>query len=286
MAPRVFIGVVTHEGSRFRERATAQLDELAGRARARGWDVDTWVNALDGYSSEAFPLTRTVILRSAMDQAKLEYRWRRYLVDAEALSPSRRLGRWARDAALLAGTATVRSARYLGPWPFAPVDRLEGAAAVVRLLNIDLSHLDLLRSAQGADWALILEDDAQAAGGAAAMDRVIDAFEALAESPVAFISASRSIAHDDLGVTDLLGPAVDGLRSPLVPITNTVCAVGYSAAMLDWLPGAIEGPGLMPAVPIDWRLNRAVMEAVATGRLGPASCIWLDPAPFVQGSMH
>jgi len=286
MAPRVFIGVVTHEGSRFREPATAQLDALAARARDRGWQVATAVNAHDGYSREEFPLGRGVILRSALAQARLEHRWRRYLAHGEELPPVAGAARWIRDAALLAGTATVRSARYLGPRPLSPVDRLPGSSAVVRLLNIDLSHIDLLQQAQESDWALILEDDAQAEGGPAAMDRVLDAFDALAGTPVAFINASRSIDHDALGVAGLLGPRVDGRRAARIPITNTVCAVAYSASTLAWLPHAIEGSGLMPVVPIDWRLNRAVMDAVHERRLGPDACVWLDPAPFVQGSMH
>jgi hypothetical protein len=286
MAPRVFIGLVTHERSRFRDRATNQIGQLADRTRIRGWDVVIAVNSDDAYRPGTFPITRAVLLRSAIDQAFLEFRWRRYLARAEALAGIRRARRWARDTALLAGTATARSARYLRPCPFSSVERLAGWTAVVRLLNIDLSHVDLLQQARGADWALILEDDALADAGPDAMDRLLDTIDAVAGSDVAFINASRSIDHDALGVTSLLGPTEAGFRRTRVPVTNTVCAVAYSAAMLEWLPDAIERAGLVPVVPIDWRLNRAVMDAVGDGRLGPASCVWLDPAPFVQGSMH
>jgi len=43
---------------------------------------------------------------------------------------------------------------------------------------------------------------------------------------------------------------------------------------------------LSPVLPIDWKLNVALMNLVAAGKLGEGDCWQVDPAPFIQGSMH
>lgn len=281
------MGVVTHRRSRFREDALRQLAALADEAGARGWRVETLVSDRDDYDAARLPIDRRTVRASALAQARLEYRWRRYLAAAEGLPVASGAVRAVRDAALWAGTSVVRSARYLSPWPWAPVQRLHGHGSVVRLLNIDLSHLRVLRTAGAAepDWVLILEDDARTDDPRSAMDALCGALDRAGEQPL-YVNASRSIDHSDLGVEGLLGPQQDGIRVARVPVTNTVCAVLYRGTAVMQLADDIEEPGLLPAVPIDWRLNRVLMDRVAEHSMGSDSCWFLDPAPFTQGSMH
>ncbi len=80
MGPTLFVGVVTHERSRFRLDGSLDglLDALAGSARAAGCQVRAVISARDDYDPRRFPLTRGLVVRSAIAQARLEYRWRRY----------------------------------------------------------------------------------------------------------------------------------------------------------------------------------------------------------------
>ncbi len=290
MGRSLFIGVVTHGHSRFRQEASALVDALAGQGRARGFEVGTDVSDRNDYDADRFPITRALLLRSVTAQSVLEYRWRRYLEAGAARRPLARARRLVRDVAMLGGTLVVRTGRYFGPWPLARVDRLHGSGAVVRLLNIDLSHLRLMNEAigAGADWALVIEDDASATSAAEAMDAIVAAIERSAGALPSYVNASRSISTADLGIDALLGrlPEAAGILAASRPVTNTVCAVLYSGEMLRWLAARIEQDGLVPVLPIDWRLNQAVMAGFEEGRLGPGSCWVLDPAPFVQRSMH
>ena len=43
---------------------------------------------------------------------------------------------------------------------------------------------------------------------------------------------------------------------------------------------------MTPVAPIDWKLNRALMELWRDGALGPSDCWWVEPGPIVQRSMH
>jgi hypothetical protein len=290
MGRSLFIGVVTHGRSQFREEAAALVESLAMQARESGFEVTTAVSDRDDYDAHRFPITRGLLLRSVTAQSVLEYRWRRYLAAGIPRRPLARAGRLAKDAALLGGTLVVRTGRYFGPWPLSGVDRLAGSGAVIRLLNIDLSHLRMLNEAAAvaADWALVVEDDASTASAAEAMSSLIAAMDLVDGSGPAFVNASHSISLAALGIAELLEP-VPGGGGVLVarrPVTNTVCAILYGAAMVRWLAARIESDGLVPVLPIDWRLNRAVMAAFDEGVLGPGSCLVLEPAPFVQRSMH
>jgi hypothetical protein len=69
-------------------------------------------------------------------------------------------------------------------------------------------------------------------------------------------------------------------------VTNTVCAVLYRSTFLaDLLPTLKDIP-MEPIVPIDWKLNAALMQLVREGTIGDGDCFTLEPAPIRQSSMH
>jgi len=43
---------------------------------------------------------------------------------------------------------------------------------------------------------------------------------------------------------------------------------------------------MQPIVPIDWKVNDAIMNLSHTGVLGPGDCYTVDPGPIRQASMH
>ncbi len=164
-----------------------------------------------------------------------------------------------------------------------------------RLINIELSHVDLMRTglASGAGWILILEDDA-ASLDASDCAAGLCGLMASAPSSVAFINVSESFSHEELGIDGLLQPAPAqwaGPRSREVltaarPVTNTVCAILYRADFVGALLDAFDRMPMTPVVPIDWKLNEAIMQLHAAGDLGSGSCWLVSPAPIDQLSMR
>jgi hypothetical protein len=266
----LFVGLVTHARSRFRERGVAMVDSLAERLGGLGVATEVLVSERDAYDPHGLPIDRAERQRSARYQADLEYRWRRYL------------GVGAARAGALRAAMSLRRRLSLTD------------ADLVRLLNIDLSHLRCLDEgvASGRPWVLVLEDDARLPDGGAAAEPLAGLLEALAGRPVVLASLSQSIDLHRLGVAHLLAPdpslSVPGttVLAAARPVTNTVCATLYRADFAAEVASAIRARGLLPVAPIDWRLNEVILAMVADGRLDGRSCVWTDPGLFVQGSMH
>lgn len=160
-------------------------------------------------------------------------------------------------------------------------------AVLTRLLNIDYSHLRIWRHslAVGAKATLVIEDDAQLVSDEIALliGSLMDRFD----DRSVLVNCSESLDHGSLGVEQILrrAPATDRIgtvevRDPRPSITNTVCANLYSAAALEKLLWHIDHRGLVPVLPIDWRVNDFLIDNP------DVSTWWLLPAPFVQGSMH
>ena len=167
---------------------------------------------------------------------------------------------------------------------------------ITRLLDIEVSHLDLLRwgVGQGADWVLVLEDDAMA-------NDLVDCAEGLAAlvalggSMPKYVNVSESFSLAELGIDHLVRP-VEGVGwagssdrmvlSADRPVTNTVCAILYRASFANELLATMEALPSEPVVPIDWKLNLALMELFSSGSLPAGSCWLVEPAPIVQMSMR
>ena len=191
----LFIGVVSHEGSRF---AVSQgpgglAAVLAEQLRSLGQSVLVEVSTVDAYDPVQLPITPAMVSACLTAQVHLDRRWARYL--GRARGP-----RWWATH----GLRWVRRAEQLVRPP--------GPKLVERLLNIEMAHFALLRSglAIGADWVLILEDDASsvdvvdcAAGLAWLMSSRAD------ERQPSYVNISQSFALDELGISDLLTVAPD-----------------------------------------------------------------------------
>jgi len=173
------------------------------------------------------------------------------------------------------------------------ISYLLNSSSLARLANIDLSHLRVLKEgvASGADWVLIIEDDAQFADPVKTAGVVGTVLEFLGHPTRSiFVNLSESIDTVELRVDGIVsaGNPVLALTngSELLEISqaisNTVCANIYSLNFANEFAWAIEVQGIFPSVPIDWRLNQLIMEA----RVTPVECYWVKPGPFLQGSMH
>ncbi|MCX6432181.1 MAG: hypothetical protein NTX29_05155 [Actinobacteria bacterium] len=275
----LFIGVVSHEGSRFSvsQGPGGLAQQLVAPLAQLGVEAHAQVNTADLHDSATLPVTDRMTQDSLTAQLHLEREWARFL--QRSTGPRWWAGhslRWLRRA--------EQALRSPGP------------RMTERLLNIELSHLDLLRAglAVGSDWVLILEDDA------AALD-LPDCAAGLAGLMAAgprqpqYVNVSQSFTNAELGIEHLLAP-VRGVewagsipRSVLAadrPVTNTVCAILYRGDFVSRLVSAMDALPMEPVVPIDWKLNLALMDLFTAGELQAGDCWVVEPAPIDQLSMR
>ena len=184
---------------------------------------------------------------------------------------------------------TLRRIKRLGRYFWSPP-----ASTVRRLLNIELSHIDLLQKGidNGASWLLILEDDADCRD----VQELSDGLQSLMEgnSFEGLVNLSQSFTFEEIGITPMLTldehlqwpPSVDRavLRSK-VPATNTVCAILYSRSAAERILSELRNIPPEPVLPIDWKLNLALMRLHYSRGGTPISSWFVDPAPIRQRSM-
>jgi hypothetical protein len=287
----LFLGLVTHPATRFPESAGERglVTSLARELSAAGRTSQVLISDVDGYSSDLLVIDRDQIAGSIDAELAIEGRWRRYLdprIPAFALS------------AFMAVRRAYRRRRFL---PAAGVEALEtspGFRMVRRLVNIELAHMSLIRAAaaSGCAWTLIVEDDASCddiPALAVALEGFMDAYDA-APQPL-YVNVSRSFDQDKLRIGALLteqgvwGPSPQGAIEVLTavkPVTNTVCAVLYRTSFLVDLLAVLETIPLSPVIPIDWKLNTALLHLHDQRLVGSGDCWLLEPAPIVQRSMQ
>lgn len=277
----LFIGVVSHEGSRFAvSRGPSGLArQLVDPLARAGVEVDVVIRTDDLHDPSTLPISEATVQASLTEQLHLDREWAAYL--DRPRGPS-----WW-------GTHALRWLHRTGQRVRSP-----GPGMVRRLVNIELSHVALLRAGVdgGADWLLILEDDAASAdpedcaAGLAGLMRD----RAEAHQP-AYVNVSESFTLSELGIEHLLTPVADTawhgsiartMLSANRPVTNTVCAILYRADFAGRLLDAMDQLPMEPVVPIDWKLNIALMGMFRDGQLREADCWVIDPAPIDQLSMR
>lgn len=275
----LFIGVVSHANSRFlvSQGPLGLGAQVADRLRAGGMTVAVQVNTADLHDPPSMPVTRATVQASLTAQLRLDRRWSAYL--AGFVGPAW----WARHG--------LRWLRRVEQSVRSPEPR-----TVERLLNIELSHLDLLRTgrASGAAWVLVLEDDAASVD----LDDLVSGLLGLmacGPAQPAFVNVSQSFTAAELGIAHLLSPVLGATWSGSVdrrilaasrPVTNTVCAILYRATLLDALLTEWDALPIDPVIPIDWKLNEVLMGMFEAGALGHGDCWQVDPGPIDQLSMR
>ena len=162
-----------------------------------------------------------------------------------------------------------------------------------RLLNIEYAHRRLMQQGieDGAPWIVILEDDASCTH---VPDLSIGLQHLMMEADrKCLVNISDSFTFASLGIKHLLGVSQTirwqgthprSLLEAQRPVTNTVCAVAYSRELLQEIVAYFDAMPEEPVLPIDWKLNQALMSLTASG--DEIQCFLLDPAPVKQLSMR
>ena len=281
----IFLGLVTHPATRFPEASTeqgflpvlsAELDHLGVSSQLSVHDTDEWTESV-------LTIDQAEIHKSIDAELSVEKRWRKYI------DPS--VPTWLLDS-FMGMRRVYRRRKFLSG---ASVER--GARMVRRLVNIELAHISLLRQAarSDCDWAVIAEDDAECVD-TPAFARALSSFVASRslERQPEYVNISRSFAPSRLRISRLLrliqrwGDPESGIQILEAdrPVTNTVCAILYRTEFIRQLLAELDAIPLSPVVPIDWKLNLAIMQLHAEGRLREGDCWTLEPGPVIQRSMN
>lgn len=289
----LFIGVVSHQGSRFSASQGphglgAQLAESLG---ARGVATTLVVRTEDAHDEAVLPLTTEVVRESLREKFRVERSWQGYLHQG---GPEGTLARLRRRAALTFWQGQ-QEATLLEPWRRELVPTSTAVRSVRRLVNIELSHVALLREAvtSGSDWALVLEDDAATSDIDDCSVGLVGLMSDSGTAP-AYVNISQSHTYAELGIEHLLsdsgarwhGPVHRRILRSSRPVTNTVCAILYRTSFAQLLLAEFDALPMTPVVPIDWKLNLALMRMHGGGLLPEGSCWVVDPAPIDQLSMR
>ncbi len=295
MSQDLFIGLVTYKGSRFSDartdsglasslaRSLHQNPAFTGRVFVEVFDQDL-------FDGELVPLTRAEVVNSIRAELRIESRWRRYLNPMRKQYFSRML---------MPVRHVYRYLKFAPPWVRTLNLDSPGAVMLRRLVNIELAHISLLESAVDsvADWILILEDDADTRSveefGRALSEFLGDSYNSnnLTRLKPKYINMSQSFTLSKVGSAGSdsnIGFWGNSSRifSTSIPFTNTVCAVMYSREFAKVLLDRFRQIPLSPVIPIDWKLNLAIMQLFHEGILGEGDCWTIDPAPILQRSMH
>lgn len=280
----LFIGLVTHPNSRFAEASGSEGlgQQLGSQMRQRGWRVDFVCESDNRVDPNEIDLSPRGI-RSSIDlETASEFDW-------SLFHNSRR--------SLVALRMKLGAQRAVRRWRFARAStkaRDRGRAMVLRLANIERAHLALMDAAvaSNAQWVVIVEDDAKSED-VSGLAHDLDAHLAkwTSESQPKYVNISESFSITELGMGNRPTRITawnerSSVVSATVPYTNTVCAILYRREFLRSLLQELRTIPLEPVIPIDWKLNRAIMALTAHGTLASGDCYSIDPAPIVQGSMH
>lgn len=286
MTTSIFIGLVTHDSSRFPEaRGPHGLTRLLEKELTQqSIVVHAEIHSANHVDDLDLVLSLSDLQRSIAAELKVERDWYHFLnPNAHHTTHDLVLSvrRWLRAAhAYIEG---IRNS-------FA----LRESRTLERLINIELAHMHLMQSAvtSGADWVLILEDDAHTPDVKSFSSALVGFLAAhKAVDLPKYVNLSQSFDMSTLRIDGLLAPrgqwnAERALLGSSLPVTNTVCAILYRRTfLLDLLDTLIDHP-LVPVIPIDWKVNRALMELHSDDRIPDYACWFVDPAPIVQGSMH
>ena len=280
----VFVGLITHPRSRFPQAQgpAGLLATIAEKLPNEGLSVATDVCSEDLVTPGQLSITPKSVRASIAREMEIENQWREYLNEAPAHVTTR---------TFLAARKVSRLLKTAPPWRRSFQDSDKAAKALTRLANIELAHLTVMHHAaeSGAPWALLLEDDAVAPDPDTF---VADLAEFLIKSQdsahsLSMMNLSESFSIEQLGIQRLLSEQVQ--KSPrswpsrvsAKHVTNTVCAVLYQRNFLEDLLSIIDRIPLEPVVPIDFKINDALMRG--EGQL-PGTTWVCSPAPLIQDS--
>lgn len=285
MSVELFIGLVTHPRTRFTDSAGPDglVQKMSQALEKSGITCRVEVSDQDEYSEQLLSITNEVVADSIEAELDLEVQWAKYL-HPQRFHPLLKLRMFVHRR--------IRSKKFLGR------NSKAGTLMVRRLINIELAHLKLLNMAHEleAKWCLIVEDDAYTNDLPEVIESLVCFLEKTRmQSQPKYVNLSQSFNNSTLKIREMFRsggsetskcwPSANVLVAQR-PITNTVCAVLYRDSFVTDLLREFKEIPLAPVVPIDWKLNHAILRMHKKSELGEADCWFIEPGPILQRSMH
>ena len=281
LAPRIFIGVLTHNSSRFSVAHTKLLSSNLNRAGI----VATLEVCKENLIENSWKsVTRRTAMVSTVEYGLLRIEWYRQLFKKSAVA----LGFLLASAHLLKELASLLLPGGL--------DRTR--RSMIRLRNISLGHASLWHQAlvSESEWILMLEDDADPTEPTTLnlyLLKIIEYLEEKIESTSGiYCDASLSYSSDELGIKTLENPCLltgaQMLYAVDKPFTNTLCAVLMSRTFLQTLSADIHmylKTTKNGYLPIDWLVNKCMLENQAKHD-SHNRFYKIQPGLYTQRSMH
>ena len=284
-APPLFCGVVTHPKSTY---STQEYEESFSGLRENPitstFDFRFKIVKENHFGVRSVSLL--AILMSSVNLKLIESRWSRYL--------SSRNTSFAQRLFNILKIFFLTSSRLL-----TPASRKEERIKALRIVNINWNHMRLMElgNSLACSGQLILEDDARFPGGEEFAQLLLD-LHRISQSitnPLYFFDLSESYSLSELGAIHLVdeffsielqvGQRHHSLQHMKKAITNTVCSVFYSSALVRILEPKLKGSlnrNLEKYVPIDWLINLYLMQLKREG--SEVLCFKSDPGIFEQQS--
>lgn len=277
-APKVFIGLVTHEQTRFSAATTESglATSLKKALSESGFECQLSIESRDLAQEHGITFSTADIKKSIQAELNLEAQWRSYL------NPN-------------VSKLRITIFMLLRKFYRSTKRKSDGIKMLNRLANIELAHLGLMQLGldSHADWILILEDDAQSSDSHTLASSLMEFMCLQSElSQPLYVNLSKSFTKKELKTTGSLTEVRgwnDGDTSRIFSsnksFTNTMCAILYRRYFLQELLNTLNGIELKPVVPIDWKVNKGLIELFYEGKLKAGDCWSVEPGPIIQGSM-
>lgn len=283
--PDLFVGLVTHPASRFADARTPDglAAQVISQAQQAGWTVASATVNEDLFDGKSRTIRWRDVRASIDSELATERAWREYVSG----SPTSSIDRFQ-----LAIRKAWRTFKLAPRFVWTTRGENAGLRMIRRLVNIELAHMTVMQAAldSNARWALILEDDARSQDVPQFTLELMEFIQASeSRGQLAVTNLSESFTIEQLGITHLLKkhPLSRQAKSWRIfeaerIVTNTVCAVLYRRDFLQAMFAAVEAIPTFPVMPIDFKINKAVMDINA--QWPPGTCWVISPAPLSQAS--
>ena len=183
---------------------------------------------------------------------------------------------------------------------FLSIFRLKPFPIFVKMLlrqsNISAGHAQLMQNAiwRGDKYLLILEDDFHLSNLTSLKSQLNFVLEVLENnSNLKLINLSESFTNEELGHYGFVQNNFTSPNHPELivsslphPVTNTVCATIYRTEFLLLLARELRMMDDISLIPIDHKINIALMKLIKRESLNVDCYGTLVPGLFIQGSLH
>lgn len=160
--------------------------------------------------------------------------------------------------------------------------------------NISESHIMALRIAlkNKKKWIIIVEDDILVTQEYLLKEMINKLLKEMTKNNLSAANISLSFNEDQLGTKKLRKKMTTIIKSEKINLAhyefinvNTVCATIYSIDIVEDLIKGLEKMRNLPLVPIDYKINDALIELAMTGKIFYDSYASLINSPIKQHSL-